>query len=683
VPSREPVAAAPSYHDLGTPLLSRDQAEEIEKLRKALTESELENAAHKVSALNTPTNLASVIAQQTAMFAAVLDKPKAPNSTIRVEPKVFWPKLGDDGPGGREVEVFYEKYEEICGLANNGTGMSNKEMMVALKSCLHGSRKKIFENIVKANKTLYDTDGDGSADGPGQVYALVKKRLFRFLETSTEKQLRVQSEWENLTKSRGMSALQFEAEWEQVHADLEEIGLALNPQQKFLQYIMKVGPPSSENVRQDRRPRPDGKGGLITRLPETWEECHEVLCEQEGVKSGSRAFAAARSAGVVHEPYWDQTTYYPQGGLDGGKGGGKRKGKDEKGKGKGKVDGKGKPVCYNFLNTGSCNYGTECRFSHDPVAKAGGQAPQQKRQPAQSPPSQQDQQSAGVKGGYEKGVGKRTILCKYIKDKSNGPCPLGPKNCPFCHYASFFENGKYVGNQNPRQGNSGKGGGKRKGGGGKGKGKGKTKGKGKGKRNRQGGLGLAGEEGDDYDYEQEEEGDYDHEGTWWSTWEWDQSQYQDNAQEGHQEEQEEGEDSWGVPQMHNGSGTQLLVGDAAIHSASPSWLLVGEEVSSTRASIPCHVPVAAASPNPWYHPPPNREGWPWHCPTKRRGDAPSAPPPKEEASQEKKVAKPKPVKAKVPAKQSVLPWAVPARPGSAPPLRSGGQAASPAAASPE
>ena len=79
-------------------------------------------------------------------------------------------------------------------------------------------------------------------------------------------------------KTRGMSALQFEAEWEQIHAELDEVGLTINPLDKFLAYIIKIGP-QSETIRMDRRPRPDGAGGMTTRLPETWEECHEVLCE--------------------------------------------------------------------------------------------------------------------------------------------------------------------------------------------------------------------------------------------------------------------------------------------------------------------------------------------------------------------------------------------------------------------
>ena len=106
------------------------------------------------------------------------------------------------------MEEFYESFEGICGLANNGTGMSDREMLVALRSCLHGSRNTIYENVVKAMKAKMDTD-----EVPGEAHRTIKRRLFRFLETSTEKQLRVNNEWNALTKTRGMSALQFEAEW--------------------------------------------------------------------------------------------------------------------------------------------------------------------------------------------------------------------------------------------------------------------------------------------------------------------------------------------------------------------------------------------------------------------------------------------------------------------------------------
>ena len=128
-----------------------------------------------------------------------------------------------------------------------------------------------------------DTD-----EGPGEVYRKIKLRLFRFLETSTEKQSRVKNEWNNLTKTRGMSALQFEAEWEQIHAELDEVGLTINPLEKFLAYIIKVGP-QSETIRTDRRPRADGAGGLTTRLPESSSTAPRGRCRCQHQRGGHQS----------------------------------------------------------------------------------------------------------------------------------------------------------------------------------------------------------------------------------------------------------------------------------------------------------------------------------------------------------------------------------------------------------
>ena len=81
----------------------------------------------------------------------------------------------------------------------------------------------------------------------------------------------------------------------------------------------------SENIRPDHRPRDDGRGGLVNRLPEAWEECHEVLTEFEGAKAGSKAFNAARAAGVSLEQAGKGAGGNGQltGGLRGRKGDGK------------------------------------------------------------------------------------------------------------------------------------------------------------------------------------------------------------------------------------------------------------------------------------------------------------------------------------------------------------------------
>ena len=83
--------------------------------------------------------------------------------------------------------------------------------------------------VSKAMKAIADKE-----EGPGEIYSDLKKRLFRFLETSTETQLRVRGEWQRLEKGRGMTALQYEAEWERIHADLEEAGLGVNARKIFV-----------------------------------------------------------------------------------------------------------------------------------------------------------------------------------------------------------------------------------------------------------------------------------------------------------------------------------------------------------------------------------------------------------------------------------------------------------------
>mgnify|MGYP003329200317 CR=1 FL=1 len=44
------------------------------------------------------------------------------------------------------------EFGDICGLANNGKGMSKPEMIRALASCLTGSRKEAYKVKLKAAK---------------------------------------------------------------------------------------------------------------------------------------------------------------------------------------------------------------------------------------------------------------------------------------------------------------------------------------------------------------------------------------------------------------------------------------------------------------------------------------------------------------------------------------------------
>lgn len=186
-PRPEPAAPAgmPSWPIHGTGMDTPVQAStavdgQIAALEERLRLQEVEIAASKLQAaadsINSPMQFAEIVSNQTKLLESVLNKPRVPSLTIRVEPKVYWPKLGDDGPGGNEVEDFYEKLEDICSLANNGQGMSDKEMLVAMKSCLSGSLRKIYDKVVKANKKDLNSDG-----GPGELYRRIKNRCFASL----------------------------------------------------------------------------------------------------------------------------------------------------------------------------------------------------------------------------------------------------------------------------------------------------------------------------------------------------------------------------------------------------------------------------------------------------------------------------------------------------------------------
>ena len=96
--------------------------------------------------------VANLEKQTEALQNTISQRGDSRGSTIRVEPKVTWPHLGDESTGGKEAEEFFERLEDIMSLANNARGLSHKERLVALKSCLHGSRRTIYDNIIKQRR---------------------------------------------------------------------------------------------------------------------------------------------------------------------------------------------------------------------------------------------------------------------------------------------------------------------------------------------------------------------------------------------------------------------------------------------------------------------------------------------------------------------------------------------------
>ena len=259
---------------------------------KKLQEEEVMKAAAKLqevqtAGLDTP-SLLRLLERQTEILER--GKGDSGGSTIRIQPRMQWPTLGDGGAGNKEVEEFFEKIEEIFDLARDGKGMLDRERLVTLKSCLSGSRRKIYDNILKKRK-LESADWESKS---GEIYIEIKKRLMKFCLTDTEKQLWAKKQFDALYKHKHTSAAQFEASWEEALADLEEVGLGRSELEKYLAYVEKIGASLSEKVRTDRRPRPDKDGSMVTRPPKTWEEAHAVVVEHETIHAGTKALGDHR-----------------------------------------------------------------------------------------------------------------------------------------------------------------------------------------------------------------------------------------------------------------------------------------------------------------------------------------------------------------------------------------------------
>ena len=66
--------------------------------------------------------------------------------------------------------------------------------MTALKNCLGGSRRVIYDNVIKRLRNLET----GLVEDFALAYSMIKERLMKFTETLMEKQLRARTAWETL-----------------------------------------------------------------------------------------------------------------------------------------------------------------------------------------------------------------------------------------------------------------------------------------------------------------------------------------------------------------------------------------------------------------------------------------------------------------------------------------------------
>jgi len=171
-------------------------------------------------------------AQTAALSAALKGRPK--QSTIRITPHVEYPILGDDD---NDVEQFFERFDEICALANDGTGMTAPERLVLLVNCLRGARQQTYRVIHNAAKR-----DDTTARDPEGVFAHIKSRLLRFVETDYEKQTRVLLDYQQCQRgTKTAPALPFQPVWETLLYEMDRVGLGRSPRELFLHYLHCVG----------------------------------------------------------------------------------------------------------------------------------------------------------------------------------------------------------------------------------------------------------------------------------------------------------------------------------------------------------------------------------------------------------------------------------------------------------
>ena len=84
-----------------------------------------------------------------------------------------------------------------------------------------------------------------------------------------------------------MTSLQWETLWERALTERGNCGLAINPTEAFIKYKQKVGKnwsaiiEGSLAMRPEDPANPDSKSTL--RTPQTWQEAHAVLKEEEAV----------------------------------------------------------------------------------------------------------------------------------------------------------------------------------------------------------------------------------------------------------------------------------------------------------------------------------------------------------------------------------------------------------------
>ncbi|CAK0832647.1 unnamed protein product [Prorocentrum cordatum] len=286
------------------------------------------------------------------------------SSTIQVKPHYSLPTLGD---GDFDVDSFVEEFEEMVGLANDGSGMSATEMVRVLGTCLKGSRQRAYKVELKQARR----SGRLAAD-PDEVYQSLKERLMEFKEGLLEKQQRLNAEWRTLSRGK-MSALEFQATFENIAAEMELAGMGKSDRDLLLGYLALIPPAHRAEVLKDRRVYQRSGAQPEVRGAETWREAHRVLLKLEEAESSAKALVAAMRdsgtcargdacrfshdrAAIAESRRTKKDATGPKGkGADGKKG----KGSDDGGEG-----GLKSQLCLQFLRGACSKSEKDCKFSH-------------------------------------------------------------------------------------------------------------------------------------------------------------------------------------------------------------------------------------------------------------------------------------------------------------------------------
>ena len=94
--------------------------------------------------------LAGAMKAQTEVLTAALEKAAGGSKsgqlgcTIRINPTVKWPTLSDEGADSRDIEGFFDRFDEVAQLANDGRGMATLEPLRVLQNCLVGGRQSVY-----------------------------------------------------------------------------------------------------------------------------------------------------------------------------------------------------------------------------------------------------------------------------------------------------------------------------------------------------------------------------------------------------------------------------------------------------------------------------------------------------------------------------------------------------------